>query len=731
MVPGTEGLVEKIQMLHNGGATESTLYWAVLETKDKESMALLGRGMRQHVDSILKAGLCYESPRASAYASQLLDSEMWSATTLLAFTNKFQRRVSDLVQVFGAQSAGQHLVVSVLEHHGGALFLHQVDQASVPVQTHDVLLFAELYTCIASLAMHVGCALKEIDTARVQTRSSRKSNFMASWHLSHARQDPDSEFENAPEANAEVLHSGEIENAPEADQREKNAHDFERAADKLRKDAIRTRERISARAISGEGGDGDGAEAEMRVENADEEVAREDDNENGDANERANSVKKLEGLAVVTRTGFGKDYLKQIKSFASSTCAVVRQHVRHLTILAERWCVWDAAVLGLPMPSPRTKNVVLDRGIHAALAAMPGLTTQREALILALGTETIRLPRSWLAWPLFQPNDSALNADVVVSVLTALAVDETTAVLKRVEATSKCLISQIIGFSAMGSSGSGRSDMAITVSSRREAVAILVCEFAPGRDPRTFDGIRILAADVSSKLMEADPAYVNKLLYHPTSAFEPGADFCTARIKEGGVERLYLTWLGFVRVLNRSQFPFARMHCMQAAKTLFVTQLGSADEKEDLILEKFGLKAVQNLLLRISPSKLSAVYLFTIGTLGKLRQSMGIDNDELPDDMLVSKYGRTSDLSRRLGEHWRAYKSLSGSEPTFQKCVLIDESETSDCETYLADYLAKLSVLRLSSRRVVCPRCVRKYCRGFVFRLLPVPIAFARGLSDS
>ncbi|KAJ3153436.1 hypothetical protein HDU86_005266 [Geranomyces michiganensis] len=85
-----------------------------------------------------------------------------------------QRRVPDVVRVYGAQSAGQHLVVSVLEHHGrclvrffrevrsahrlsvpvgGTLFLHQVDQASVPVQTHDVLLFAELYACIASLAV--------------------------------------------------------------------------------------------------------------------------------------------------------------------------------------------------------------------------------------------------------------------------------------------------------------------------------------------------------------------------------------------------------------------------------------------------------------------------------------------------------------------------------------------------------------------------------------------------
>ncbi|KAI8590728.1 hypothetical protein BDZ88DRAFT_506012 [Geranomyces variabilis] len=94
--------------------------------------------------------------------------------------------------VYGAQSAGQYLVVSVLEHHGGALFLHQVDQASIPVQTHDVLLFAELYTCRS-----------EIDTTRVQIRSSRKSNFMASWHLSHARQEPHSEIENAPEADAE------------------------------------------------------------------------------------------------------------------------------------------------------------------------------------------------------------------------------------------------------------------------------------------------------------------------------------------------------------------------------------------------------------------------------------------------------------------------------------------------------------------------------------------------
>ncbi|KAJ3148560.1 hypothetical protein HDU89_004657 [Geranomyces variabilis] len=86
-----------------------------------------------------------------------------------------QWRVPDLVQVYSAQSAGQYLVVTVLEHHG-ALFLHQ---------------------------MLAGRSLEEIDTARVQTRSSRKSNFMVSWHLSHARQEPNSEIENAPEADVE------------------------------------------------------------------------------------------------------------------------------------------------------------------------------------------------------------------------------------------------------------------------------------------------------------------------------------------------------------------------------------------------------------------------------------------------------------------------------------------------------------------------------------------------
>ncbi|KAJ3181982.1 hypothetical protein HDU87_000320 [Geranomyces variabilis] len=104
---------------------------------------------------------------------------------------------------------------------------------------------------------------------------------------------------------------------------------------------------------------------------------------------------------------------------------------------------------------------------------------------------------------------------------------------------------------------------------------------------RTFDGLRILPADVSTKLLEKEPRLLKNMLIHKQGSFDRGADFCLVRIKKDGPERIFLTWLALIRVLNRSQSPLARLHCMQAAKMLYVTQLASADEKEDLILENF------------------------------------------------------------------------------------------------------------------------------------------------
>ncbi|KAI8591954.1 hypothetical protein BDZ88DRAFT_409064 [Geranomyces variabilis] len=89
MVPGTEKLVQRIQNLHDRKATDVTLYWAVLETKDKESMALLGADVQQHINGILKASLSSVLLKPSTYASRLLDADRWSQTTISEIVNRF------------------------------------------------------------------------------------------------------------------------------------------------------------------------------------------------------------------------------------------------------------------------------------------------------------------------------------------------------------------------------------------------------------------------------------------------------------------------------------------------------------------------------------------------------------------------------------------------------------------------------------------------------------------
>ncbi|KAJ3178875.1 hypothetical protein HDU85_005072 [Gaertneriomyces sp. JEL0708] len=93
-----------------------------------------------------------------------------------------RRRVPDMLMIFGAQAIGLEVVCSVIEYHDH-LFLHEFDQAIVPAQSSDALLFIDLYQCIISWALLTGRTVKSINTAQSTKRASRKSHVMAAWML--------------------------------------------------------------------------------------------------------------------------------------------------------------------------------------------------------------------------------------------------------------------------------------------------------------------------------------------------------------------------------------------------------------------------------------------------------------------------------------------------------------------------------------------------------------------
>lgn len=91
-------------------------------------------------------------------------------------------------------------------------------------------------------------------------------------------------------------------------------------------------------------------------------------------------------------------------------------------------------------------------------------------------------------------------------------------------------------------------------------------------------------------------------------------------------------------------------------------------------------------------SNISGVYLFTIGTVGNLREKMSID-DEYSDDCFVVKYGMTEDLSQRTLQHDKTFNSIEGCCLKFKFGALINEEYISKAEVDIKEKLESLGVL--------------------------------------
>jgi hypothetical protein len=74
-----------------------------------------------------------------------------------------------------------------------------------------------------------------------------------------------------------------------------------------------------------------------------------------------------------------------------------------------------------------------------------------------------------------------------------------------------------------------------------------------------------------------------------------------------------------------------------------------------------------------------SIYLFTLGTVKDLRQSMMIDT-EYDDDMIVCKYGKAKNLEKVTGEHMDTYESIPNCNPTLKYYSYVDPKNITDAE---------------------------------------------------
>ncbi|AVL94408.1 hypothetical protein ma894 [Moumouvirus australiensis] len=155
-------------------------------------------------------------------------------------------------------------------------------------------------------------------------------------------------------------------------------------------------------------------------------------------------------------------------------------------------------------------------------------------------------------------------------------------------------------------------------------------------------------------------------------------------------KKLFLTYLGLLKVLFVSRNKTVGNFLNWATKTLFTAHLGTQDQKNELSSKLMGISAnIVKEVFSTTSSTLPTIYLFSIGKVKDLRASLKIDK-KYNDDDIVCKAGETIDLTRRINEHNSTYGKLPGANLCLKWYNYIDPQYTTKAETELFMFLDKL-----------------------------------------
>jgi hypothetical protein len=118
-------------------------------------------------------------------------------------------------------------------------------------------------------------------------------------------------------------------------------------------------------------------------------------------------------------------------------------------------------------------------------------------------------------------------------------------------------------------------------------------------------------------------------------------------------KKLYLTYLGILKVLFCSRTGTAEKFQDWACEKLFTIQMGEDDDKIKLSSKMIGMnfKTLKHLLGCNSFDKTPCVYLFSLSSANKL-----LDTDKYKENDIVCKFGYTKDLKERFETHQIHYK---------------------------------------------------------------------------
>lgn len=119
----------------------------------------------------------------------------------------------------------------------------------------------------------------------------------------------------------------------------------------------------------------------------------------------------------------------------------------------------------------------------------------------------------------------------------------------------------------------------------------------------------------------------------------------------------------------------------------FIFNVGSFSQKQVLFSNVLGIDAkVIKEVFNTDRNSLPCVYLFILNTVGKLRETMKID-EKHADNSIVAKYGFTKDLTRRTNEHISKYNKIPNVDLKLKHYSYIDPQYISNAENDIRDYM--------------------------------------------
>ena len=194
---------------------------------------------------------------------------------------------------------------------------------------------------------------------------------------------------------------------------------------------------------------------------------------------------------------------------------------------------------------------------------------------------------------------------------------------------------------------------------------------------KTRNGIYFKVQDV---MVAFDIPNLDNVLCNLNNNYERGIDYDTFFIPTILTNRelppikknLYLTYHGMLRVLFVTRNKKVQHFQSWAEDTLFTIQMGKKEDKIKLGTEilDINMKTYKS-IFNTYADKLPSIYLFSLGTVGALRDTFGIDTT-VPDDHTVYKFGCTEDLGKRCVQLGDEYNKLSNVQMKLSVFHMVD-----------------------------------------------------------